>query len=89
MHASQFSGFGLLLLARASVAAVVQYRQAPDFSDASYGWSPETIVSIQGTPEFENATERWDIYMEPTYSVAISPASEADVVTAVCCPASQ
>ncbi|KAK6218305.1 Type I Iterative PKS [Pestalotiopsis sp. IQ-011] len=83
MHASQFSGFGLLLLARASVAAVVQYRQAPDFSDASYGWSPETIVSIQGTPEFENATERWDIYMEPTYSVAISPASEADVVTAV------
>lgn len=88
MHAFQFSGLGLLLLARASVAAVVQYRAAPDFSDASYQWSPDTIVSVQGSPEFENATERWDIYMEPTYSVAISPASEADVVTAVCFPAS-
>lgn len=88
MRVSQFSGFGLLYFVRGSVAGAVQLRAQPPFNDSSYHWSPKTIISFEGSPEFNNATERWDIYMAPTYRVAISPATETDVVTAVLCPTS-
>ncbi|KAI0202890.1 hypothetical protein F4808DRAFT_458596 [Astrocystis sublimbata] len=83
MRVSQFFCLGLLCLVRGSVAVAVKSRAPPPFNDSRYHWSPKTTISIKGSPEFFNATERWDIYMAPTYSVAISPATETDVVTAV------
>ena len=88
MRVSQFSNLALLGLVRGSVGAAVR-STAPDFTAASYNWSHQTEISFKGSPDFTNATERWDIYMPPTYSVAISPATEADVVTAVMCLASR
>ncbi|KAL9619842.1 MAG: hypothetical protein Q9160_005582 [Pyrenula sp. 1 TL-2023] len=85
MRVSRSSGLALLCLVRNSIAAAVQ-SNASTFDAASYQWSPLTAVSFEGSPTFFNATERWDIYTPPTYSVAISPATEDDVVTAVMCP---
>lgn len=85
MRVSHLSGVALLSLVRGSTAVAVPC-SAPPFTAASYHWSPKTVISFEGTPAFSNATERWDIYKPPTYSVAISPATEADVVTAVTCP---
>ncbi|KAJ4303141.1 hypothetical protein N0V90_002033 [Kalmusia sp. IMI 367209] len=87
MRVSQFSNLALLGLVRGSVGAVVR-DSAPPFTAASYHWSNETVISFKDSPGFFNATERWDIYRPPTYSVAITPATEADVVKAVMCPAS-
>jgi len=46
-------------------------------------WSPGTVVSFTGTDEFKNATQRWTITGAPTFSAAISPANEKDVIAAV------
>lgn len=46
-------------------------------------WSTNTVISRANTATFYNATERWDIYAPPSYQMAISPATEADVVKAV------
>ncbi|KAI0879965.1 FAD-binding domain-containing protein [Annulohypoxylon maeteangense] len=50
---------------------------------ANQTWSPNTIISSAGSPGFFNATERWTTFSAPTYSAAISPDTEADVVKAV------
>lgn len=49
-------------------------------------WSANTTISFPTSPQFENATERWTLFDAPTYSAAVSPGSEADLVTAVCQP---
>ncbi|KAK9794409.1 putative FAD-binding PCMH-type domain-containing protein [Seiridium cardinale] len=46
-------------------------------------WSAGTTVAYPSSADFANATERWSIYDSPTYSVAISPATEEDVRQAV------
>lgn len=46
-------------------------------------WSANTIISFPGEADFENATDRWTIFAPPTYSAAISPAMENDVVKIV------
>lgn len=85
MHVSQFSGLAIFCLLRGGVAAAVK-PGAPDFSSSRYHWSPKTTISYPGSQIFHDATERWDIYTPPTYGVAISPGTEADVLTAVTFP---
>ncbi|RYP18019.1 hypothetical protein DL767_009911 [Monosporascus sp. MG133] len=46
-------------------------------------WSAKTIISFPGSESFTNATERWTVFDPPTYSAAISPSTEADLVKAV------
>ncbi|KAI1174361.1 hypothetical protein F4777DRAFT_387046 [Nemania sp. FL0916] len=46
-------------------------------------WSPNTTVEFPGSSSFVNATERWNIYKEPVYAAAVSPATEKDVVQAL------
>ncbi|KUI74338.1 hypothetical protein VM1G_09891 [Cytospora mali] len=52
-------------------------------TNQSNDWASTTTVSFPGSQEFTNATLRWDIYAPPTYSAAISPGTEADVVKSV------
>ncbi|KAI1465641.1 FAD-binding domain-containing protein [Daldinia caldariorum] len=46
-------------------------------------WSINTTVSFPGSDSFTNATVRWSTFHQPTYAVAVSPATEADVIQAV------
>lgn len=46
-------------------------------------WASDTVISFSDTPEFEDATVRWNSYNAPTYAGAISPADEEDVVKVV------
>ncbi|TRX92610.1 hypothetical protein FHL15_006537 [Xylaria flabelliformis] len=72
--------FGLLcLFADATVIQRSDIRSL--FTSAK--WSNATTIEFPGSTAFVNATERWDIFDEPTYAAAISPATEADVVQAV------
>ncbi|KAI0862311.1 hypothetical protein F4860DRAFT_472916 [Xylaria cubensis] len=72
--------FGLLcLFANATVIQRSDIRSL--FTNAK--WSSATAIEFPGSTAFVNATERWDIFDEPTYAAAISPATEADVVQAV------
>lgn len=52
-------------------------------TDSSNEWASTTTVSFPGSQEFTNATLRWDVFAPPTYSAAISPGTEADVVKSV------
>lgn len=45
--------------------------------------SPLTTVSYAGESGFTNATERWTTFDAPTYTAAVSPGSEDDVVQIV------
>ncbi|KAI8947603.1 hypothetical protein F4801DRAFT_605244 [Xylaria longipes] len=45
----------------------------------THDWSPDTVISYPDSSAFWEATERWDIYAPPSYKIAISPATEADV----------
>lgn len=46
-------------------------------------WAQGTVLSFPSSSTFVNATERWSTFDPPTYSAAISPATEADVVKIV------
>ena len=46
-------------------------------------WASDTVISFPDTPDFEEATVRWNSYNAPTYAGAISPADEEDVVKVV------
>ncbi|KAF2852097.1 FAD-binding domain-containing protein [Plenodomus tracheiphilus IPT5] len=83
MRTSQFSSLVLLGLARGSIGATVRATTPAPFTAANWHWSNGTTISSKGSTEFLEATERWTIYMPPTYNVAISPATEDDVVKAV------
>lgn len=54
------------------------------FTNSSNHWDAQTTIEFPNTTAFESATDRWNLYMVPTYSVAITPATEADVAQAVC-----
>ncbi|KAI0886282.1 uncharacterized protein GGS22DRAFT_199566 [Annulohypoxylon maeteangense] len=45
--------------------------------------SPGTVISFPNSSAFHDATERWTVYKPPSYSAAISPTTEEDVVNAV------
>ncbi|KAI2618201.1 hypothetical protein GGR54DRAFT_189856 [Hypoxylon sp. NC1633] len=46
-------------------------------------WAQGTTISFSGSDVFTNATNRWTITDAPTFSAAISPINEEDVVAAV------
>ncbi|KAI1660864.1 FAD-binding domain-containing protein [Daldinia decipiens] len=46
-------------------------------------WSTNTTISFTGSPEFYNVTERWTTFSAPTYSAAVSPGTEEDLVRIV------
>ncbi|KIA75781.1 hypothetical protein HK57_00395 [Aspergillus ustus] len=52
-------------------------------NDPSHGWSANTSVLFPESSDFEAATERWTAYSSPTYSAAIRPGTEADIVKTV------
>ena len=54
------------------------------FSHSNNNWHARTTIEFPNSTTFVNATERWNSFDAPTYSVAVTPASEADVATAVC-----
>ncbi|KAL3477602.1 FAD-binding domain-containing protein [Aspergillus californicus] len=74
------------VLAIAACAPGIRAAVAPRVDLASIlqdqSWSGATL-SFPGSDNFTDATLRWNIYNEPTYSAALSVASEADVVKAV------
>ncbi|KAM7188985.1 hypothetical protein V8F33_010319 [Rhypophila sp. PSN 637] len=51
--------------------------------DPSNKWSTNTTISFPDQESFSDATQRWSTYFGPTYSAAISPGTEEDVVKAV------
>ncbi|TVY83918.1 FAD-linked oxidoreductase azaL [Lachnellula suecica] len=51
------------------------------FSSAQ--WSANTTISQPSSRNFTASTERWSVFDPPTFSVAISPATERDVAQAV------
>ncbi|KAI5854497.1 hypothetical protein GGS23DRAFT_608303 [Durotheca rogersii] len=51
----------------------------PILTDPSISWASDTVISFQGSDEFLNATERWTVFRPPSYTAAVSPASEQDV----------
>ncbi|KAI5918413.1 hypothetical protein F4810DRAFT_576182 [Camillea tinctor] len=76
---------GLSLSLTAVDAAVI--RQNSDLrsllSDPARQWSDATTISYPGSSEFTGATERWTIFDPPTYTAAISPGTEEDVIKLV------
>jgi len=66
----------------AAHAAAVNLRSL--LLDGDIHWASDTIISLPNTPEFEEATVRWNSYNAPTYAGAISPADEEDVIKVVC-----
>lgn len=49
----------------------------------AHTFSPDTTIYLPSSPEFFNVTERWTTFDAPTFSAAISPATEEDVVKIV------
>ncbi|KAK7748264.1 hypothetical protein SLS62_008724 [Diatrype stigma] len=46
-------------------------------------WSPGTVVAFPGSTEFSNATERSNLFGEPTFGASVTPVNEEDVALAV------
>ncbi|KAG8158429.1 hypothetical protein KVR01_011551 [Diaporthe batatas] len=51
--------------------------------DKSNHWCNGTAIQFPGEESFHKLTERWNTFEAPTYSAAISPATEADVAKTV------
>jgi hypothetical protein len=69
-----------LYLTRASASPANPYSA---FTDPSNDWSTQTTIDFPNSTAFVNATERWNSFDPPTYSVAITPATDVDVAKAV------
>jgi hypothetical protein len=55
----------------------------PILAKHAHKWT-ETTLSFPGSEEFVNATERWTTFSAPTYSAALTPATEDDLIDIVC-----
>lgn len=53
-------------------------------TDPARQWAANTTVSFPGSTNFDNATERYSIFNQPTYSAAVSPGTEGDISKVVC-----
>ncbi|KAK3936141.1 hypothetical protein QBC46DRAFT_461661 [Diplogelasinospora grovesii] len=53
------------------------------FTNPSNNWDAHTTIEFPNSTAFENATERWNTFDEPTFSIAITPGTDADVAKAV------
>jgi len=81
---------GLFLWTAGLAAAISHTKERTDPPDIkalllsqANRWSVNTTIWFPSQDGFVKATERWDITAPPTYSAAISPATEGDVVKAV------
>ncbi|KAI0003936.1 hypothetical protein F4779DRAFT_634315 [Xylariaceae sp. FL0662B] len=86
MRFSQAYSVACSWLIQGSIAAAVSSYPSDVgalLNNAGYHWSPGTVISSPNTTAFHNVTGRWTDYEPPSYSAAISPATEADVVEAV------
>ncbi|KAF4627992.1 hypothetical protein G7Y89_g10162 [Cudoniella acicularis] len=70
-------------LARGAYASLIIGRSDIYAIFANAKWSANTTVSYPGSECFNASTERWSVFDPPTFSAAISPATERDVVKAV------
>lgn len=69
------SGLDAAVLRHADIKSVL--------TNPAQTWSQSTTISFPETAQFVDATERWTMFNPPTYSAAISPGSEEDVIGAV------
>ena len=66
------------------VDASINVRRSDIYSIFTHAqWSFNTTISYPGSSNFTASTERWSIFDLPTFSAAITPATEGDVVQAV------
>jgi hypothetical protein len=80
----------LAISASLAAAAPATHRcptRQPDLAallqDPSLSLDPHTMITFPGHRNFTEATERWSLFAPPTYSAAVSPATEEDVTTIV------
>ncbi|TIC99758.1 FAD-linked oxidoreductase afoF [Colletotrichum higginsianum] len=74
----------LSLCVAGSDAAVVKRVDVKSvLSDPANKWSKKTTLSFPDSAAFIGATERWTVFNPPTYTAAISPATEKDVIKIV------
>jgi len=53
------------------------------FNDPKNDWNPRTTISFAGSAMFDNATIRWNAYAGPSFTVAVTVGTAADVAKAV------
>ncbi|KAI3322751.1 Glucooligosaccharide oxidase [Xylariaceae sp. AK1471] len=53
------------------------------FTNSSNAWNAKTTIEFPNSATFENATARWNNNDVPKFAIAITPATEADVVRAL------
>ena len=46
--------------------------------------SANATIILPSDPDWTNVTARWTQYLAPSFSVVVEPATEADIVAAVC-----
>lgn len=46
--------------------------------------SANATIILPSDPDWSNVTARWTQYLAPSFSVVVEPATEADIVAAVC-----
>ena len=81
----RFSSTALAIwLCSSAVTALPTNNTYSVFLHPDDGWHADTTIEFPNTTAFANVTERWDSFDPPTYAIAVSPASEEDVATAVC-----
>ncbi|KAI2643564.1 Glucooligosaccharide oxidase [Xylaria nigripes] len=75
LYAASVNAIPAELAHPASVAAA--------FTRRGVHWDRATVLSVPNTDTFNNVTMRWDSNIHPDYAIAISAATEDDVVQAV------
>lgn len=73
----------LLFQIAATAATAPKPNLSAIFNPKSNQWDPETVLVLPSDPSFANITERWTVFDAPTFSGAIRPATEKDLVDIV------
>lgn len=91
MRSQLFLSVGAAVSLAAAAPSVVSRTPCPPqvpnlaelLQDPELGFDSRTLITFPGQSNFTEATERWAQFAVPTYSAAVSPATEQDVVTLV------
>ncbi|KAL2824211.1 FAD-binding domain-containing protein [Aspergillus cavernicola] len=75
------TALGAVLLLKA--AAALPSDPYSIFTSPRNSWDADTTIFFPNSTQFVDATERWNSYNQPSYSFAITPATEEDVAQAV------
>ncbi|ROV98478.1 hypothetical protein VPNG_08539 [Cytospora leucostoma] len=81
MHSASAVALGASLFG--AVTAVPSQSPYSVFTNSSNEWDPQTKFGFPNTTAFTEATTRWNTLIDPSYSIAITPATEDDVVKAL------